>query len=70
MVVGEIWDERKEIETLIENIAEILLKDFNIEYVTISISKPGAIRDSQDVGIEITRKKNTKNKNQQQTKVE
>ena len=45
------------IETLIENIAEILLKDFNIEYVTISISKPGAIRDSQDVGIEITRKK-------------
>ena len=42
------------IETLIENIAEILLKDFNIEYVTISISKPGAIRDSQDVGIEIT----------------
>ena len=46
------------IETLIENIAEILLKDFNIEYVTISISKPGAIRDSQDVGIEITRKKN------------
>ena len=47
------------IETLIENIAEILLKDFNIEYVTISISKPGAIRDSQDVGIEITRKKNS-----------
>ena len=43
----------------IENIAEILLKDFNIEYVTISISKPGAIRDSQDVGIEITRKKNS-----------
>ena len=47
------------IETLIENIAQMLLDAFDIQYVTISISKPGAIRDSQDVGIEITRKKNS-----------
>tara|TARA_Y100001970_G_C14210663_1_gene846692 strand:- start:758 stop:1120 length:363 start_codon:yes stop_codon:yes gene_type:complete len=45
------------IETLIENIAQMLLDEFDINYVTISISKPGAIRDSQDVGIEITRNK-------------
>ena len=35
----------------------MLLDEFDINYVTISISKPGAIRDSQDVGIEITRNK-------------
>ncbi|MAN21380.1 MAG: dihydroneopterin aldolase, partial [Gammaproteobacteria bacterium] len=43
------------IETLIENIAQMILKDFNVEYITLSISKPGAIRDSKDVGITITR---------------
>ena len=46
-----------QIETLIENIAEMILLEFKVEYVTISISKPGAIRDSQDVGIIITRNK-------------
>jgi dihydroneopterin aldolase len=44
------------IETLIENIANLLVK-FKVEYITISISKPGAIRDSEDVGITITRSK-------------
>ena len=43
------------VETLIENIAQMILKDFNVEYITLSISKPGAIRDSKDVGITITR---------------
>ena len=43
------------IETLIENITQMILKDFDVEYVTLSISKPGAIRDSKDVGITITR---------------
>ena len=43
------------IETLIENIAQMILKDFDVEYITLSISKPGAIRDSKDVGITITR---------------
>ena len=44
------------VETLIENIANMVLKEFKVEYITISISKPGAIRGSQDVGITITRK--------------
>ena len=43
------------IETLIENIAQMILKGFDVEYITLSISKPGAIRDSKDVGITITR---------------
>lgn len=46
------------IETLIENIANIIIEDFDVKYVTLSISKPGAIRDSEDVGITITRGKN------------
>ena len=45
------------IETLIENIANLVLVKFKVEYITISISKPGAIRDSEDVGITITRSK-------------
>ena len=45
------------IETMIENIAQMILKEFDVEYITLSISKPGAIRDSEDVGITITRSK-------------
>ena len=41
--------------TLIENISQMILKDFDVKYITLSISKPGAIRDSKDVGITITR---------------
>ena len=43
------------IETMIENIAQMILEEFDVEYITLSISKPGAIRDSEDVGITITR---------------
>ena len=43
------------IETLIENIANLVLVEFKVEYITLSISKPGAIRGSEDVGITITR---------------
>lgn len=43
------------IETLIEKIAEILLKEFNIPWVRVTLSKPGAVRGSRDVGIVIER---------------
>ena len=43
------------IETLIERLASMILTEFKVEYVTLSIGKPGAIRGSQDVGIIITR---------------
>ncbi len=45
------------IEALIENMAKTILVEFNVKYVTISISKIGAIRDSEEVGITITREK-------------
>lgn len=43
------------IETLIEKVAEILLKEFHIPWVRVTISKPGAVRGSRDVGITIER---------------
>ena len=43
------------IETLIEKIAEILLQEFNIPWVRVTLSKPGAVRGSRDVGIVIER---------------
>ncbi len=43
------------IETLIEKIAEILLNEFNIPWVRVTLSKPGAVRGSRDVGIVIER---------------
>lgn len=43
------------IETLVENIASIILDDFKVSWVEVSVSKPGAIRGSQNVGIKIRR---------------
>lgn len=43
------------IETLIEKVAEIMLNEFNVPWVRVTISKPGAIRGSRDVGIIIER---------------
>lgn len=43
------------IETMIEKVAEILLKEFHIPWVRVTISKPAAVRGSRDVGITIER---------------
>jgi len=47
------------IETLIEKISEILLKEFSIPWLRLTISKPGAVRGSRDVGITIERGERT-----------
>jgi len=53
-----VEDSRYElIETLIEKVSEILLKEFKIPWVRLTISKPGAVRGSRDVGITIERGK-------------
>jgi len=44
------------IEALIENLAQILLKEFKLKEITLQIEKPGAIRGARTVGIRITRK--------------
>ena len=57
-VMQFVADSRYElVETLIEKVAEILLKEFNIPWVRVTISKPGAARGSRDVGISIERGK-------------
>ncbi len=55
-IIQFVEDSRYElIETLIEKVAEILLQEFNIPWVRVTISKPGAVRGSRDVGITIER---------------
>ena len=46
------------VETLVERIAMLLLEDFGIDWVSISLSKPGAIRSSRDVGVMLERDRN------------
>ncbi len=43
------------VETLAEHIAMLLLEEFEIPWVRISLSKPGAIRSSRDVGVTVDR---------------
>jgi dihydroneopterin aldolase len=46
------------VETLAEHIAMLLLEDFGIAWVRLSLSKPGAIRSSRDVGVLLERDRN------------
>jgi dihydroneopterin aldolase len=43
------------VETLAEHVAMLILEDFGIAWVRLSLSKPGAIRSSRDVGVIIER---------------
>lgn len=43
------------IETMAEHIAELLLREFDMPWVRVSLSKPGAVRGSKAVGIVIER---------------
>ncbi len=45
------------IEALIERLAALLLKEFELSEVTLQIEKPGAIRGAKTVGIKITRRR-------------
>jgi dihydroneopterin aldolase len=46
------------VETLAEHIAMLLLEDFGLAWVRLSLSKPGAIRSSRDVGVLVERDRN------------
>ena len=46
------------VETLAEHIAMLMLGEFGIAWVRISLSKPGAIRNSRDVGVVLERDRN------------
>ena len=45
------------IETLAEKLAALLLKEFKLKEVKLRLSKPGAVRGSKNVAVEILRRR-------------
>ena len=43
------------VETLAERIAAILLEEFQVPWLRLALSKPGAVRGSREVGVVIER---------------
>ena len=43
------------VETLAEKIAEIVLSEFSVPWLKLTVRKPGAVRGSRDVGVIIER---------------
>ena len=43
------------VETLAEHVAMLILEDFAVSWVSLVLSKPGAIRNSRDVGVMLER---------------
>jgi 7,8-dihydroneopterin aldolase/epimerase/oxygenase len=49
--------EFKLVETMAERLAQVLLAEFPLPWIRLSINKPGAIRGSRDVGVRIERRR-------------
>jgi 7,8-dihydroneopterin aldolase/epimerase/oxygenase len=47
--------EFKLVETLAHRLALLILEEFGIQWIRLSVNKPGAIRGSRDVGVSIER---------------
>lgn len=45
------------VETMAHRLALLLLEEFGIEWLRLSINKPGAVRGSRDVGVSIERRR-------------
>jgi dihydroneopterin aldolase len=45
------------VESLAQGLALLLLAEFPLEWVRVSVNKPGAIRHSKDVGVSIERRR-------------
>lgn len=43
------------VETMAEKCAEIVMQEFHVPWLRLRLSKPGAVRGSQDVGVIIER---------------
>ena len=43
------------VETLAEHVAMLLIEEFGVQWVSVALSKPGAIRSSKDVGVRLER---------------
>ena len=49
------YSEYQLVETLAEKIAGIVLSEFNVPWLKLTVHKPGAVRGSRDVGVIIER---------------
>jgi dihydroneopterin aldolase len=58
------------VETLAERVAMLMLEEFGVAWVGISLSKPGAIRSSRDVGVVLERDREDLKKWRERTKPE
>jgi 7,8-dihydroneopterin aldolase/epimerase/oxygenase len=56
------------VETLAEPVAMLMLEEFGVAWVGISLSKPGAIRNSRDVGVVLERDREDLRKWRERTK--
>ena len=45
------------VETLAEEVARLVLTEFEVDWVRVTLHKPGAIRHSKDVGVIIERRR-------------
>lgn len=45
------------VETMAEQVANILMEEFNVPWLRLRLSKPGAVRGARDVGVIIEREK-------------
>jgi len=55
-LVAYIEESRFElVETLAETLASLIMEEFHVECVKLTLHKPGALSDAQDVGIIIER---------------
>jgi dihydroneopterin aldolase len=43
------------VETLAEQLAGLVIREFDVEWVKLTINKPGAIRGARDVGVMVER---------------
>ena len=43
------------VETLAEQVAQLILREFAVAWVKVTVNKPGAVRGSRDVGVVIER---------------
>ena len=45
------------VETLAERVAELVLTEFSVSWLRLTVAKPGALRDCQSVGVSIERRR-------------
>ena len=43
------------VETMAQRVAELILKNFGVEWIRVTVNKPGAIRGLRDVGVSLER---------------